>query len=118
MTQPTSPSSGGSPSTPTNSSLSQILLYFGGFAGLLGAVTAILKLKPDANSQSVTQARDAATEWTKIASERKSELREAEYEVAWWRARAGVLEVLLRTNGIAVPDPPPFNPPGSPPAGP
>lgn len=57
-----------------------ILLYIVGPAGLFAGLGTLLKLKPDANSQSVVQAQGAAAEWQKIAEDRKKEIEE-------WRAR-------------------------------
>lgn len=52
---------------------SQVLLAVIGPAGLIGSIVALFKLKPDANSQAVTQAQGAAAEWQKIADDRKSD---------------------------------------------
>lgn len=52
----------------------QIILAIVGPAGLIGSIVALFKLKPDANTQAVTQAQGAATEWKSIADDRKAEI--------------------------------------------
>lgn len=115
VAQATTPSSPASSSK--DSSLSQILLYVGGFAGIASAIVAILKLKPDANSQSVTQAQGAATEWTRLYDRSERELSQAERERDWWRDRCLEAESLLRQANIVVPPWPPLGPPPGPPSG-
>lgn len=59
----------------------QILLSVVGPAGLIGALVALLKLKPEANSAAVTQAQGASAEWKLIADDRKAEINELEAKI-------------------------------------
>jgi hypothetical protein len=51
----------------------QAVLALFGAGGALGAIVALLKLKPEANSMAVTQAQGAAAEWQKLYAEAAKE---------------------------------------------
>jgi hypothetical protein len=76
-----------------SASVVQAILAVFGAGGVLGAVVALLKLRPEANSMAVTQAQGAAAEWKKLydeASEERDEL----------RARAEKAEAELRRMNV------------------
>lgn len=68
----------------------QIVLAVCGASGIVGAIVALLKLKPDANSAAVTQAQGAMETMEKLNAQLEAERDE-------WRQRAMACEAENRT---------------------
>lgn len=87
-----------------SASLVQAVLAAFGASGILGALVALFKLKPEANSMAVTQLQGVAMEWARLYQQVAEEMKQEQARADRFERESRRLRVLLEAHGID-PDP-------------